>query len=237
MTCVNEGKIPITSRLPDSSVSSVRHANGTAVKNLAKIEALMSTGGDVRFIPRDIKKWFPNIKILLIRSGGLLSVTKEDLKQFGTELRGADFWNSSITSIGADLFKYNSNLVTINFHMNPLRYIEPKFFENLKKLEKIVWVSFDSANCINQGMTESNSVLTFNWNHGCFSESSRIDYSLLLTVNERIEHCRLENDCLKDKFEKQLNSLRNSVKTLIKDNKELKYTVKTLLRETRSLGN
>lgn len=76
----------INSTLPESSVSSVVHSNRSKVENLSEIEAIWIEKAIVKFIPKGINNFLPNLRVLYIGNSGLLSVKKENLKEFGNSL-------------------------------------------------------------------------------------------------------------------------------------------------------
>lgn len=166
-----------TSLYPESSVSSVVHSNGSAVTNLRQIEAIYVQHATVKFIPTGIKSKFPNLKAIYIGLSGVLSVNKNNLKQFGDSLEYLYLAENSITSIDDDLFENNPNLKGIYFDSNPIRHIDTGFFTNLKKLEKIEYLSFYRVGCMDQEFkkTSGHQMATFTWNYkGCFDESAKV---------------------------------------------------------------
>lgn len=124
----------ITSTFSRSSVTFVVHSNKSEATNLAEITGLRITGATVKFIPSGIGSKFINLKTLGIWSCGLLSVKKENLKEFGNWLEEVNISLNKLKSIDTDLFEYNPNLKVIFLNDNPIRYID-EFFTNLKNLK------------------------------------------------------------------------------------------------------
>lgn len=156
------------SKFPDSSVSSVIHSNKSHVTNLAQITALEIQGAkEVRFIPYGIKSKLPNLKGLSMNACGLLSVNKDNLKEFGTSLEGLFLTDNKLISIDANLLEHNPNLKVISLHTNPLRHINPEFFANLKSLENLKAVYLNPAGCISQDFDTSygHDIAIFKWNN------------------------------------------------------------------------
>lgn len=190
MTC--DADTSITSSFTDSSVTSVVLSSKSKVKNLEEIKFLDITNAKVKFIPTDIKSQLMNLKALRVSSCGLLSINKENLKEFGISLEFLCLHGNKIISIDEDLFDYNPNLRVIFLASNPIRYIDPHFFTSLTKLGKLEDVGLDSANCINQKFSASNdrNIATFEWNNqDCTDITAKVDTQNLITSNSK---CLLE---------------------------------------------
>lgn len=106
--------------------------------NLSDINGLWIDQADVKFIPTGIKKKIPNIKALSIMGSGLLAVQMSDFFLFREKLEYVDLQKNAIRFLDEDLFVYNTNLKVANFWDNPIGYIEPNFFANLKSLTKLM---------------------------------------------------------------------------------------------------
>lgn len=164
LSCYNDENIIVSTN--DVSVNSVVHKNKSEVVNSVDIEALWIEKGSMKFIPAGISNKFERLKVLLIQSCGLLSVSKENLKQFGDFLEYLTLHGNKITSIDDNLFEFNKNLKSINLSVNPIRFITPEFFENFNKMENIKYIGLYKSGCISQGFYSSDdiSLLMFKWN-------------------------------------------------------------------------
>lgn len=183
LTCYADKSMKST--IPGSAVSSVVHKNGSEVTNLDNVEGLGIFKATVKFIPTNLGKKIPNLKFLEITLSGLLSVNKENFREFGDSLRGINLAGNKIISIDADLFEYNSNLYIIQLVQNPLRHIEPEFFHNLKNLKNISEVDLESAGCMNQQFDKrfgtSHNMEIFAWkSEDCIDETARVDEQNLI---------------------------------------------------------
>lgn len=169
LTC--EGDNATTSNFPDSSVSSVLHSNRSEVANLPDIIGLSFREVTMKFIPLGIKFKLVNLKVLQIYDCGLLGINKENLQEFGSSLEGLHLQINKITSIDADLFAYNPNLKYIGLFDNPIRYIEPEFFTNLKHLKGLKFLDLETSSCMNQtfsAVENGHDITTFVWqNENC----------------------------------------------------------------------
>lgn len=173
----------VTSKVPESSVSSVLDSNRQALNNLNQILGLYSGDAVFSFIPRGITSKLPNLKVLNFENNYIQSLNKDNLKEFGSKLEYLSLRNNKLTSIDADLFQYNSNLRVVYLNGNPIRNIEPQFFANLKNIQQIVYMSFMSAGCISQLFSTAlgHHMSTFIWNNGkCFDISARIETENLI---------------------------------------------------------
>lgn len=169
----------MTSTIPGSVVSSVNHKNGSEVTNLAQIEGLVIANATVKFIPANLGAKFSNLSFLAIVYSGLLSVKKEDFREFGVSLRRIYLGGNKIISIDADLFEYNSKLILIRLFYNPIRYIEPDFFKNLKKLKDISEVDLRTFSGCTSQLFDSKygeKMATFAWSsEDCMDETAKVD--------------------------------------------------------------
>lgn len=141
------------------------------------------------------------------------------MRQFGDDLILVDFYNCKLTVLEGDVFMYNSNLKIIYLTGNDFKYINPKFFQNLLKLENLITVAFWNSNCIDQS---SDSPKTVNWRFtGCSSTSAKNAYSNI--VNERTDFFKdLEISELKQDMKNQ----QMQIKAIMTD----LYEIKTLLQ-------
>lgn len=250
-SCYNNKENPVISTIPDRTISSIVYVNGSLVDNM-KVQAIYIINSDIRFLPRGLKTVLPSLKVLAIRTSGLLTVTKSNLEEFGGSLVYVAFDGNKLTSLDSDLFEFNSNLKGIYLYSNPLRHIEPKFFENLKSLKSLLYISLKETSCMDQYFWTDNSVdiLKFIWNHErCFNETARIE-SMLSSVNGRVQNSLINEMCLDENLESstsvilqsveesaensnaRMNLLESLVRNLMNDNIELKQKIEKLTRRS-----
>lgn len=180
-TCLAEDSM--NTIIPGSSVSSVVHINGSEVRNLLEIEGFQTYRGMVKFIPTGIMRKFTNLKVLVIYETGLLSVTKDNLREFGSSLEKLSLSKNKLIFIDADLFVFNPNLKDIWITNNPIRHIEPGFFANLKNLEYVNFLTLGSAGCMSQTFDaeRGDNIDTFEWSsENCSDESARSETQSLI---------------------------------------------------------
>lgn len=181
LQCISEQNLIVSTN--NASLTAVKHKNKSEVNraHLAEIQGLYIHDASVNFIPTGIKKKFGNLKVLHIRSCSLLSVSKNDLKEFRDSLEWLGLDKNKITFIDADLLEYNRNLKEIDLSYNPIQYVASQFFEDLIKLK----IQFQSAGCMN-GITISSIE-----NHNCSDVTTKTKIENLL--NNGNSKCFLEN--------------------------------------------
>lgn len=178
LTCVGDNST--ISEYPGISVTSVFDTSkNSTITNLENIQGLFIAKAPLfKFIPSGIKRIFPNLKAIIIESSGLLCVNKEDLKEFGSSLQYLELFRNLLTFIDANLFEYNQNLTFINLSFNPLRYIEPAFFTNLKIIKSLEQIHLNIVGCMDQyfATASGHNIKTFIWSHeGCSDESAKTE--------------------------------------------------------------
>lgn len=114
-----------------------------------EIVALSMDNCHVNFIPQRVKVVLPRIKIFSCINCGLKALDKEDLKQFGDDLTVIWLLNNDLTSLDADAFTYNHNLLSIDLRGTRLDYIEPGFFYNLPNFS-LKFLGLKNCGCIDQ---------------------------------------------------------------------------------------
>lgn len=162
--------------------------------HLSAINALDISDVTMNFMPTGIKIKFTNIDSLLIISSGLLSLNKENLKEFGSTLEFLDLGNNMLTFIDADLFEYNPNLKVFSFHGNPIRHIEPSLFTNVRNLKKCQWANFNQLSCMSQHYeaVSGHNLDSYVWSSGrCTDKTAKLEAQVEL-LTRRVESLRSE---------------------------------------------
>lgn len=246
------GSKSIVSTNPGSSVSSIVYSNGLEVENLSQVGGFFISTAKMKFIPSGIGSRLKNLKVINIHQCGLLSVSKENLKEFGVSLEYLILRENNITFIDADLLEYSFNLKTINLDGNPIRYIEPEFFINLMKLRIIRATSVVGVSCMAQDFktSASHNITTLKWNNEqCLDETARTETRKLIsealcdeakmselvtqmfatrTANERSNQMnQIMNDMLKSSGMQIV-----PVNKLTEENSELREQIKDLKSKT-----
>lgn len=225
--------IDVISKNPHASLTEVVNKNDMKFTNTEKIEGLEISGVSLMFLPSGIKTKFPKLRVLFINpNGGLLCVSKENLKELGSSLEFFGVVNNRITFIEADLFEHNPNIKLIHFYNNPIRYIDPDFFMNLMKLEKVEWITVKSStDCIDQDFRTSreHNLTAFKWNSkGCLDVTAKDDVQKFANKQEM---CFDSTTPLAttESFDSN-DDIIALVQKLSADNEELKKKVESLTR-------
>jgi Leucine rich repeat len=100
---------------------------------------------DLKFVPRNISSFFPNVQAFDIRHCGVEDIAKEDISGFKnlSMFQPAD---NNIRSIPNDMFQGNPSIRAIAVGRNPIRHIAANVFDPLTQLVAL-WL--DPVSCIN----------------------------------------------------------------------------------------
>lgn len=197
----DDGRINLVTS-PNSEVRMITRQNGSPVTNTHQIEMLDFWNMRINYIPKNIKAKFPNLKVIRFEITKLLSVSRENMQQFGNSLEFVCFAGNQLTWLDRDLFESNPNLKVIYLHDNPIRYIDPAFFETLKKFRNLRLLNLSRLKCTNQFFTGGDIAIFKSKNEKCFNESERpltttsIPSTTCPVVTEKPHHIdrRDEND-------------------------------------------
>lgn len=158
-------------------VLTVLQANETLMNEaeLTQIEALAVYSSQIVSIPNGIAGKLPHLRGLRIIYCNLIELHKSNLEQFGAQLVSISFEANLLVSLDSDIFEHQPRLFSLSLSHNPLKYINPKLFENLKKLS-LQWVDLRNIQCLGNKidvyfMGNSISFRSFKWptQHCCFN--------------------------------------------------------------------
>lgn len=136
---------------PDTQITRVVEAereNPMSDQQRSEITALSMDKCHVNFIPQKVKEMFPKVAFFSCRNCGLMALDKDDLKQFGDDLKILWLLNNALTSLDADVFSNNPHLQSIDLSENPLGNIEPGFFHTIIGFP-IKYLGLKNCLCIN----------------------------------------------------------------------------------------
>jgi hypothetical protein len=127
---------PVTTSKDSRDITGIRgnHQSGKTDNDVIHFTIY---GKTANFFPRGITKYFKNINYVSINNANLKKITKEDLKEFGDNLKKLYLSYHQIEVIEADLFIYNKNLQEIYITDNKIKHIETGAFDHLKNLEDL----------------------------------------------------------------------------------------------------
>lgn len=172
---------------PDTKITRVTGTDRGSLmsdKIRTKIVALSMDNCHVNFIPQRVKVVLPRIEIFSCINCGLKALDKDDLEQFGDDLRIIWLLDNDLTSLEADAFTYNHNLLSIDLRGNRLGYIEPGFLYNLSNFP-IKFIGLKNCGCIDQNYNydQHGPYNPDHWQHlYCHDETKRIgSYALRIS--------------------------------------------------------
>ena len=118
---------PITS--PRSIVREIKGAHKQNKSN-NDVKCIYFKNKTVRYIPRDIGKFFPNLKTLQITQCNLKEISRDDF-QWLESLEELFLSENQLKSLPDDLFINMPNLKQIDFSLNQLEYMSSKLLTSL----------------------------------------------------------------------------------------------------------
>ena len=95
--------------------------------------------------PKNIEKFFLNLKYIDFNNDTLMFITAKDLQPF-PNVKHFIFMNNKLTSLDGDLFKYTRELTFLNFANNPISHVGYGLLDGLTELKT---ANFESCQCIN----------------------------------------------------------------------------------------
>lgn len=131
-----------------------KHLTG---KSNANVEHLsVETRPD--FIPKDIDKFFPNLKSLRWYKTNLSEISREDLRPF-PQLIVLYLPVNQLLVIDGNLFSLTPNLRWISFIQNQIRHVGPDLLTNLNELERAF---FNENPCIDDYASDREGIMRLN---------------------------------------------------------------------------
>lgn len=106
-------------------------------KNHDNVESLIVFSKISILFPRGVTKFFKNIQEVLIYNTKLEALTKDDLEQFGENLKRFLLYGNPIKVIEPQLFVHNKNLKLIEFQSSRVEVVNESAFDGLDKLEDL----------------------------------------------------------------------------------------------------
>lgn len=194
-------------------ISKVMHQNGSNIdtKVIDVWQVPIHKNSYMKFIPAGIKQMFPNLSIIILCCIGLIHLEREDMRQFGGDLTRVEFQNNSLTALEGDIFEFNPNIKSIHMENNPIKFINPMFFESFKEMKNLKYADLSSqSGCVTNSYTRSPQ--TIDWKYEkCIDEKSK---------TENLEKIKDRTSFFHEIFpgyqimDRQIKSLRDSNKQL-----------------------
>lgn len=218
LACIDSSSSDITK--PNTKIIEINgvggsHLNETIKKNISALEFV---GRKIKFIPRKLKTELPGLKAFSCEKCGIVSIEKDDLEQFGNDLELLWLPNNLLSSLMSNLFVFNQNLKLINIAGNPLKYIEPEFFDNLKYIKHIESLNMTKCGCVDENFHFTPDTKSIQWNDSKCNDLSVKFENVLAKITES-QKVGNESRFLAEKItniEKALASTRNIQKKQFK---------------------
>jgi len=165
----------------------------------------------IQFFPKDLSKFFKNLKKITMVKCQLKEIHQSDLKDF-PNLIYIDMFGNKIEVIEEGLFDYNANLEVISISNNKLIHIDPNVFDHLNKLRYFI---FSFVPCVGlKNIYYSKDEI----HEALKSVKPRCSNSEYLDFDNQIENLEVESKILKSedfnkkivKFEKSFNNSKFS---------------------------
>lgn len=122
---------------------------------------------EIHFIPQGLKNSYPKLKWISFQDQPLKNLNKNDLEQFGSDLKGFRADRCDITSIEKNLFMHNPNLEYISFRSNPLKIIGPGFFGKISLMRHFKRIDLKDCSCIDHDIIDRDSITKMAYEHNC----------------------------------------------------------------------
>ncbi|KAG5668391.1 hypothetical protein PVAND_016331 [Polypedilum vanderplanki] len=143
--CILDSEPSIT--LPYTFITAT-NGNHQSSMNNENVQAFYSGSLNhiINYIPHGLDKIFPNLIAIMIFFGRIKEIHQKDLEQF-PKLKQLSLWQNDIEYLEEDLFKFNPELIVVNFGKNKISKIFPTIFDHLHQLESL---SLNGNKCVNK---------------------------------------------------------------------------------------
>lgn len=120
----------------------------------SNVEMLLIDDQKMKLLPSNLNISFPNLKGLIIDSSTLISITREDLKQF-PNLKFVMIGNNNIELLNDNLFEDNEAIEWLAFINNFTKRIGSDILNPLKNLK---FANFQRNTCVNFKANEASEI-------------------------------------------------------------------------------
>jgi hypothetical protein len=110
--------------------------NHSPGKGNIDVKGLGITGQQIGFVPKDIKRFFPNLESFMIQSAGIREISAEDIEGF-PKLRELHLYGNPITQVSNNLFAKTPLVESISFNQNPIQHSSQNVFDHLVNLKRL----------------------------------------------------------------------------------------------------
>ena len=109
------------------------------------VKGIVIEGQNLRFEPRNLETFFPNLEAFDIYRSQIQEILKGDIESL-RNLRQLNLVGNNIQAINSNLFESNLKMTAISFSTNPIRNVDHKVFDHLEELSTL---AFTETSCIN----------------------------------------------------------------------------------------
>lgn len=171
------------------------------------------------FLPYGLsKKW--NLRVFEIVDSGLVHIDYHDMQQFGTYIMYVRFFRTKLSTLESDLFQFNPNLIYISFEGNPLKFIDPVFFDNLSTMRNVNQVNMLKCKCLDKKFVnvryKSNIISLKHSSEDCNDSAAFQEHLKIASRREFIITVQIRND-----IEKIMNQFGRLIKQISSMNKTI----------------
>jgi len=203
--CEVQNAVNITS-LDAAQIDSISGVHLPGYNN-DNIEAFTLGKGQIHYFPRDLNKFFKNLKGIEIYSTGQKEVHQRDLKDF-PKLMSLYLYTNNLEILEENLFEFNPNLELIYIGITKITHIDPHVFDKLIKLKTLYLIS---NTCINTYTSNSQTAVQ-NIIRTVQLQCTNLVYS---NLEQQVKYLEFESqflnsESLKDKIENLENEIKNS---------------------------
>ena len=117
----------------------------TDFEDRSLVEGFYALNNTINYFPRQLDKFFKNLKYIGIEMSQLKEIHQSDLKPF-TKLLQLNLYENQLEVINKNLFAFNLNLKYVSFANNKISFIDSNVFDNLINLR---FLFLRSNECIN----------------------------------------------------------------------------------------
>jgi len=216
--CFPQNELNIIS--PETAVVESITGFHQSFKDNDQVIGFHSNGKNVQYIPKNLDKFFKNIKNIDIVYGRVKEIHQSDLKPF-PKLVYCGFMDNDIEIIENDLFDYNPDLELVSFWNNKIFIIGSTAFDKLPKLN---WLYLDSNRCINmrsEGVTSLTKYIIRHAKHKCKDPEISTNYK---TDDQDFENLEMVQATINE-LKKNISSINDQIANLEENNIQLKAQV------------
>ncbi len=136
------------------------HITGKTNENVEAVQIIDCE--NLKFIPKEMKKIFPNLKGIQLDTCENLTLSDNSLNEYSSLLYFS-MRDAKLKTLPSDLFRSTSEIAAIDFSSNEISELSDEFLDNLRtsKNSNLAWINFSGNQCIDESVTVRNDVPQF----------------------------------------------------------------------------